>query len=153
MQKNGKKIDFKEGNKDVARKKSSNVYKTYSTYLYTQRIKETLEKHSKRYSNQPFFLLFSPQSPHTPFQVPKEYQNLYKTLSKQKLSPQKTVMNCIWYYKLDVNSMNFKLLFDEKRASRSTFAPQKSIRIKKTKSRARSVKLKENQAETRKLCF
>ena len=44
---------------------------------------------------------------------------------------------------------NEKLLFDEKRASRSTFAPQKSIKIKKAKSRTRSLKLAENQAETR----
>ena len=45
------------------------------------------------------------------------------------------------------------LLFDEKRASRSTFAPQKSIKIKKPKNQTRSLKLPENQAETRKLCF
>ena len=44
-------------------------------------------------------------------------------------------------------------MFDEKRASRSTFAPQKSTKIKKAKSRTRSLKLAENQAETRKGCF
>ena len=38
----------------------------------------------------------------------------------------------------------------EKRASRSTFAPHKSIKIKKAKNRTRSLKLAENQAETRK---
>ena len=48
---------------------------------------------------------------------------------------------------------NEKLLFDEKRASRSTFAPQKSIKVKKAKSRTRSLKLAENQADTRKWCF
>ena len=44
-------------------------------------------------------------------------------------------------------------MFDEKLASRSTFAPQKSIKVKKAKSRTRSLKLTENQAETRKGCF
>ena len=46
--------------------------------------------------------------------------------------------------------LNEKLLFDEKRAHRSTFAPQESIKIKKATSRTRSLKLAENQAETRK---
>ena len=54
---------------------------------------------------------------------------------------------------LKKQNSNEKLLFDEKRASRSTFAPQKSIKIKKAKSRTRSLKLAENQAETRKWCF
>ena len=45
------------------------------------------------------------------------------------------------------------LIFDEKRASRSTFAPQKSIKIKKVKSRTRSLKSAENQAETRNDAF
>ena len=48
---------------------------------------------------------------------------------------------------------NDKLLFDEKQASRSTFAPQKGIKIKKAKNRTRSLKLAENQAETRKWWF
>ena len=54
---------------------------------------------------------------------------------------------------LKKQNSNEKLLFDEKRASRSTFAPHKSIKIKKAKSRTRSLKLAENQAETRKWCF
>ena len=54
---------------------------------------------------------------------------------------------------LKKQNSNEKLLFDEKWASRSTFAPQKSIKIKKAKSRTRSLKLAENQAETRKWCF
>ena len=54
---------------------------------------------------------------------------------------------------LKEQNSNEKLIFDEKRASRSTFAPQKSIKIKKAKSRTRSPKLAENQAETRKWCF
>ena len=51
---------------------------------------------------------------------------------------------------LKQQNSNEKLIFDEKRASRSTFAPQKSTNIKKAKSRTRSLKLAENQAETRK---
>ena len=54
---------------------------------------------------------------------------------------------------LKKQNSNEKLLFDEKLASRSTFAPQKSIKIKEAKSRTRSLKLAENQAETRKGCF
>ena len=42
---------------------------------------------------------------------------------------------------LKKQNSNEKLLFDEKRASRSTFAPQKNIKIKKAKSRTRSQKL------------
>ena len=54
---------------------------------------------------------------------------------------------------LKKQNSNGKLIFDEKGASRSTFAPQKSIKTKKAKSRTRSLKLAENQAETRKWCF
>ena len=50
-------------------------------------------------------------------------------------------------------SSNEKLIFDEKQTSRSTFAPQKTIKIKKAESRTRSVFFTENGAETRKLCF
>ena len=50
---------------------------------------------------------------------------------------------------LKKQNSNERLIFDEKRASRSTFAPQKSTKIKKAKSRTRSLKLAENQAETR----
>ena len=51
---------------------------------------------------------------------------------------------------LKEQNSNEKLIFDEKRASRSTFAPQKSIKIKKAESRARNLFLTENGAETRK---
>ena len=54
---------------------------------------------------------------------------------------------------LEQQNSNERLIFDEKLASRSTFAPQKSTKVKKAKSRTRSLKLAENQAETRKLCF
>ena len=54
---------------------------------------------------------------------------------------------------LKEQNSNEKLIFDEKRASRSTFAPQKSIKIKKAKNRTRSPKWTENKAETRKWCF
>ena len=54
---------------------------------------------------------------------------------------------------LKEQNSNEKLIFDEKRASRSTFAPQKSIKIKTAESRTRSVFLTENGAETRKGCF
>ena len=51
---------------------------------------------------------------------------------------------------LKEQNSNEERFFDETRASRSTFAPQKSIKIKKAKSRTRSLKITENQAETRK---
>ena len=54
---------------------------------------------------------------------------------------------------LKERNSNEKLIFDEKRASRSTFAPQKSIKIWKAESRARSLLLTENGAGTRKWCF
>ena len=46
-----------------------------------------------------------------------------------------------------------KLIFHEKRASRSTFAPHKNIKIKKAEIRTRSLLFTENGAETRKWCF
>ena len=48
---------------------------------------------------------------------------------------------------------NEKLVSNEKQASRSTFAPRKSIKIKKAKSRARTLLLREKVAETRKCAF
>ena len=54
---------------------------------------------------------------------------------------------------LKEQNSNEKLIFDEKRASRSTFAPQKSIKIKKAENQTRSLLLTENRAETRKLRF
>ena len=54
---------------------------------------------------------------------------------------------------LKQQNSNEKLIFDEKRASRSTFAPHKSIKIKKAEIRTRSLLFTENGAETRKWCF
>ena len=51
---------------------------------------------------------------------------------------------------LKQQNSNEKLIFDEKRASRSTFAPHKSIKIKKAEIRTRSLLFTENGAETRK---
>ena len=90
-----KKIDFKDGNVDLTRNKNSSIYKTYSTYLYTQKFKDTLRQHAEKNSKKPFFLFFSAQSIHGPIQVPNEYQNLYRNAPKEKLTTQKMVMNVI----------------------------------------------------------
>lgn len=89
------KIDFKDGNLDATRNKESNIYRTYSTKLYTHKIKELLRQHSSQNSNNPFFLLFSAQSIHGPIEVPKEYQNLYRNSKKETLTTQKMVVNNI----------------------------------------------------------
>ena len=54
-------------------------------------MKDTLKHHSKQNPSQPIFLLFASQLVHGPFEVPNEYQRLYRNSAKEKLSKQKMV--------------------------------------------------------------
>lgn len=50
-----------------------------------------LKQHSVRHHDEPFFILFSSQSIHSPFQVPDIYQNMYRSSKNKTLSLTKKV--------------------------------------------------------------
>ena len=99
------KIDFKNGNCNLPQSKHPSVYNKYSTYLYTDRILAILKQHSRHYSDQPFFLFFSAQSIHAPYQVPKQYQDMYRDSNKKTLSLSKTVSLNLTYIVLLIISI------------------------------------------------
>ena len=71
------KIDFKEGNGNLPMEEYPDIYNTYSTYLYTNRVNTILEDYAVGKNAPPFFMYLPTQSIHDPLEVPKEYEDLY----------------------------------------------------------------------------
>ena len=71
------KIDFKEGFTNLPREEYPELYNTYSTYLYTDRVNTILDEYAAGNNANPFYMYLATQSIHDPLEVPKEYEDLY----------------------------------------------------------------------------
>ena len=71
------KIDFKEGFTNLPREEYPELYNTYSTYLYTDRVNTILDEYAVGNNANPFYMYLATQSIHDPLEVPKEYEDLY----------------------------------------------------------------------------
>ena len=57
------------------------IYETFSSFLYTEKIDEVLKNYGNDERNRiPFFLYLAHQLPHSPFEVPKVYEDMYSDL-------------------------------------------------------------------------
>ena len=79
------------------------VYTTYSTYLYQDRVDSILDNYAADSGANPLFLYFPIQSPHDPIEAPQEYQDLYvdkfpgSTINDKRLTVSGLVMRNMFY--------------------------------------------------------
>lgn len=77
VQENTKVIDFKDGNSNLLKTQYPELYTTYSTYLYENRVNSILDSYEGKDAN-PFYMYLAIQSPHAKFaEVPKSYKDMY----------------------------------------------------------------------------
>ena len=70
--------DFHEGNENVLQEDYPEIYTTYSSYLYKDKVNSILANYAAANTNaNPLFLYLAIQSPHDPVEAPQEYQDLY----------------------------------------------------------------------------